>query len=150
DIHQHHIGAHSFEAIQESAQVANVLMLDDDTEWQPCQAGLRLLQQFPMFNGQSDRQGVHGASRRSAITFLPKWLTGPKTEAGWSARDSWAARPAASPAVERVSSEAETAGPPSAPEPIVRRAPSPPAAGPAPARLPARPVAASQSCCSAS
>ena len=51
DVHQNDVRPHALQPVQEVGHVAEVLMFDDDPERQRAQRGLRLVPEFPIFDG---------------------------------------------------------------------------------------------------
>ena len=62
DIDQHDIRPHALQAVQEIADIADVLVFDNDAERQIGKARLRLLPELPVFDGQPDGQRIHCGS----------------------------------------------------------------------------------------
>jgi hypothetical protein len=54
DVHQNHVRPHPLQPVEEIADIAHVLMLDDDAERQLVQAGLGLLPQLAILDRQAD------------------------------------------------------------------------------------------------
>ena len=71
DIDQHDVRPHALQAVEEIADIADVLVLDDDAERQIGETGLRLFPEFAVLDRQSDGQRIHDGSPGSRLTWPP-------------------------------------------------------------------------------
>src|SRR5262249_40609823 len=69
DVHQYDVRPHPLQTIDKRSEVADILVLHDDAEWQISQAALRLLPKIPVLDRQPDCQRVHILSSFSNSPF---------------------------------------------------------------------------------